>query len=157
MQAGFINPNNISWDDPRVEKRWLLWNVTVFDWVMNDPPVMFCRPSDGSLIKLGYVNGTTDFASTPPFLWSIPNFNPQRFVRGSTFHDAFYQMCWCYRSFDDGKTWQEWKMRRKDADILLYEMILFDPNAGSLFDARAYYIGVRVGGVSAWNKKRVKK
>jgi len=151
MKPGWINPEAIEYNNDRTIRRWLIFSVTVFDYNMPGMPLTFIR-EDGKYIRILDTHGTTDFASTPPLMWSLPGFAPQRFPKPATFHDDIYRRHAVLIS-SDGQQYRRHFVSRSWADDLLQEMIAHDTTPGNWLEAHAYHDGVRLGGWAAWQKK----
>lgn len=109
--------------------RFTLLEEEVYEW--DEVPIDF------HTVPVGY---TTDFASTPKFIWSI--FPPTGYYQhAAVFHDWLYD---CHHK-DKGPCY------RKTADMLLREQMKRD---GVGFRTRwTFWIFVRLFGWRYWNKK----
>jgi Protein of unknown function (DUF1353). len=144
---GFENTDSIKYDDPKSERTWLIYTKLTFHFHIEEKtPCFLYRRRNGDVIQMPDKCGRTDFASTPPPLWSIPFFAPWRFLYSATIHDQGYLHHWlCINGVHTIVT-------RRFMDVLLDEMIECEPDAGNRFEAASYYAGVRLGGVFAWGK-----
>lgn len=151
MKAGFQNHESIHFNDPIVVRTWVFWTKTTFAF-SNEDPVCFYACEDGRWIRMMSKRGRTDFASTPPFIWMIPSFDPERFVIEACHHDDFYKTKKCLVSVDDGLTWNEHDISKSESDALLSEMIKNGVNKGRWPSRLLYFIGVTIGGSFSWRR-----
>lgn len=143
--AGFKNIESITYDDPRSVRCWLIYTKLLFDFHVKQPIFCFIR-KDGNIIAMPDMDGTTDFASTPPPLWGIPMFSPWRFKYSATIHDQGYLHHWLYING------VRVNVSRDFMDQLLEEMIEHEPDKGNKVEAWIYLKGVQLGGRFAWGK-----
>ena len=151
MKAGFVNPNSCKFWPDHKERRWLLWTIEIWGFLQDCPPMLFQRES-GVLVKFPDSTGFTDFASTPPLVWSIPGFDPVDFCRPAWGHDQCYKNHWLWVSTDNGLTWSVLIIDRAYADDFLAEMILNDVDPGGEAEAETYKANVRMWGWTCWGK-----
>jgi len=158
VKAGFIHPDNIEFSVPREERCYLLWTKSVFDWhkcSLTKDPVAFVRENGIVIRMFSEEKGTTDFSSTPPFIWCVPGFNPTRFALPATFHDDGYKFHKVRQSVDGGLSWIITHVNQKFMDDLLEEMIRNDSDPGNVFEQWVYRAGVWLGGSANWMNKTV--
>lgn len=147
-KPGWIDPKAVEFSDPRVVRRWLVFPVTTWAYDMPGEPLTFLRPC-GDFVRMEDRTGRTDFASTPPWMWSLPGMSQMRFALPAFSHDGFYRRHAALISAD-GVTFKRYAVARAWADTMLREMIEHDVDAGSRLLAGTYYAGVRLGGWAAW-------
>ena len=106
---------------------------------LNDP----ITADDGRLItaKAGYI---TDGASIPRFLWALVG-SPWTgyYTRAAIIHDLLCER----RCYDDGTP-----ISRADADYIFFQICIADGERP--IKSIVLYIGVRIGGLSGWKRKR---
>ena len=153
IEPGFINLENIELSLPKEVRCWLIFTKSVYHYTMKEPLPAFVR-SYGVQVRLCSKNGVreddSDFASTPPPMWSVPGFDPARFVMPAIVHDGLYKDHACELSIDNGQTWVRTTVERSWCDDLLAEMIEYAPNPGNMWERFCYRLGVGLGGGFCW-------
>ena len=149
MKAGFENIDCIKFTNLRKVRAWLLWKKTIVDFEITTKPdgsTFQYRSLSGKVHRPKDKKGTTDFCSTPPFLWWIKWFAPCRFSYSGTMHDQAYLH---HAIIIDGLYTV---IMRVYADDLFHEMIENEPDPGTPREAWTYEEGVRLFGWMAWGK-----
>jgi len=146
---GFINIGSIKFGVPEEVRCWLIFTKAVFPYVVLTPETTFVRES-GLQVRMVDKEGKTDFATTPPPMWNLPCFDPERFVLPATFHDDLYRNHCCLLSRDDGVTFVNQVVDREWCDDLLEEMMKYDVAPSNKVLQWMYHAGVRLGGRWCW-------
>lgn len=104
-------------------------------WRTLEPLTYECDTGEHITVPAGTV---TDFASVPRVLWNIiPPIGP--YVRAAVIHDYLYAR---HRAGDDSR-------ERDEVDSIFFEAMVDSGMAA--WKARVLWLGVRMGGWSAWN------
>lgn len=132
---------------------WGPWSKTIWYFELNElTPLMYVR-EDGVFVKPSIPFYDTDFGSIPIPLRSLPSLNESRFLLGYLFHDNIYRTHWVFASKDQGISWSRKDMTRSETDDQLKEMILHDPQPGTLVARNTIWSMVRLFGNSPWTSQ----
>ena len=132
---------------------WGPWSKTVWYFELNEiNPLKYIR-EDGIYVKPSVPFYDTDFGSIPPPLRALPSLNESRFLLGYLFHDNIYRTHWVFASNDQGITWARKDMTRSETDSQLNEMILHDPQPGSLVARDTIWGMLKLFGNAAWTSQ----
>lgn len=164
MKAGFINtgmevegvrqPKGFDIDPIRIERTWLLWKKTIYEFKLRPShPLTFIHP-DGRWMQPDR-HFETDQGSLPPFLQPIICAK-DRFI-GFYLHDSGYIHGGLHVSNDEGKTWSFQKMSRSEIDSLLVTMMSFDPVPAGFVQMGVVWLGVKMGGWVSFNRGDLRK
>lgn len=133
----------------RVETRRLLPDRTIYRFeLMPDTPLTFIHP-DGRWMQPCKLF-ETDQGSVP---WLMQRWIPKDRFIAFYLHDSSYLTAYAWTSFDHGETWGKQTLTRREADAILKIGTLLDPAPATERQARAIWLGVRLGGWAAWLRK----
>ena len=127
-----------------------MWGVQIYEF-QNDPrdPLTY-EDSKGNLIRPDR-HFYTDLASTPRTLQMLfpAYFAKDRFPMSAIMHDSSYLHNGDFFAVAGG--WEFRELTRRQADNLLYEMCIAE--GLNKTNACLVWLGVRIGGSSAWKRK----
>ena len=123
-----------------------IWGKQMMQCTLDVHDPLMCRLY-GNLYRTGE-SFPTDLGSVPKTLqYLLPMwYAKDRWIRAYLAHDFSYQKGGMYVAVAGG--WEFKEMTRKQADIMLRDMILLA--GGSKANARTIYWGVRIGGRFSW-------
>jgi hypothetical protein len=126
-----------------------MWGKQIYEFTNHKNDPLTCKM--GLILYRPDRHFYTDLGSVPKtFQKLLPRwFAKDRFAKSYIFHDSAYKHKGVWVNVN-GK-WEFRALTRKQADEMLYEMILLE--GGSRAAARLIYAGVRMGGWRGWGKE----
>lgn len=144
--------NGFSGDYELKPTRWDggLFGKQLYEFTNYDHDPLTYEDLKGDLMRPDRHREETDMGSVPKTVqWLLPKwFAKDRYLPAYLFHDDAYDNHGWWFAVKGG--WEFRKLTRKQADDYLREMII--SLGGSKANARAIWIGVRLGGWVSWGK-----
>jgi hypothetical protein len=146
MKAHFLNPEGyvITKDILASAKA----GKTIYDFQLKNAPLMFVD-SKGTWWRTEG-NFLTDQGSIP---WLCEGLVEHDRLLAFYFHDSCYRQHGLYRSIDSGGSWTLQIQTREQADQMLYDGAIADPEPLNKCAAWCVWCAVRLGGGWAWKRR----